>query len=118
MDYQELVRTELVTDFVTHQSLYVIRLESGARIEVTRCFTRQPPIEDEHNYSSFMWVKSLQGLFLLRQQFYQSRPLGWQVVREVVPVDAGLHFFEEFDDQILDFITSRGLHQLEPPADD
>ncbi|MGE0489726.1 MAG: hypothetical protein AB7S38_10980 [Vulcanimicrobiota bacterium] len=117
MEYQELVRDELVTDFVTHQSLYVIRLETGARIEVTRCFTRQPPIEDEHNYATFMWVKSLQGLFLLRQQFYQGRALGWQLVREVTPVDGGLHFFEEFDDQILDYITSRQLHRLDPPVD-
>ena len=103
MRFDEVVLQEKVLDFEIQGISYLAHTERR-RIDILKTFNHQPPITDEKNYSTFMWVKAYQGYYVLRQEFVELSPLPWTIIREIIPEDPGFYFFEQFDDQIGDYL--------------
>ncbi len=117
MNFKAQPLDDEILDFVTTEAAYLICTHSGLTLHVRKCRTRQPAIEDEDNYTSFMWADTLQGYFLLRQQFWHGKAQPWRLIREITPQEASVFFFDQFDDQVLDYVLSEELHRCpEPPA--
>lgn len=93
-----------------NESSYIMRSEGGLRLDVTKCYSYQPEIEaGAESYSAFMWLRSLQGCYVLRQDFVEGEAGPWVVVREVVPENPGPYFFEEFHDTFPEYVAERFL---------
>ncbi|MEW6278344.1 MAG: hypothetical protein AB1758_06975 [Candidatus Eremiobacterota bacterium] len=91
-----------VVQFVTTEAAYIAYTAQGRRLDILKSVSVQPPIREEASYATYMWVRALQGYFLLRQRIEESKPGPWFVIRELVPEQDYL-FFENFQDQVEEF---------------
>lgn len=70
------------------------------QVDIMKCRTFQPSIQDPNDYSSYMWIKGYQGYFVLQQRFQDQHAHPWQVVREVEPETDSFDFFDAYGDQL------------------
>ncbi len=79
----------------------------GRRADIIKCHPFQPEISDHLNYSAYLWVKAIQGYFLLRQRFIEEHPCEWRIVREVEVEDPERDFFDEMGRSLMaEFATT------------
>lgn len=97
---------EEVIQFVTHDLSYIAYTNSGRRLDILKSMSAQPPIQNPEDYYSYMWVKALQGYFILRQHYVESVASPWYVIRELKP-ETEFHFYEEFLDELDTFLAER-----------
>lgn len=99
-DYETVVlEPDEVIQFVTHDLSYIAYTRTGRRLDITKSMSAQPAIVNPDDYFSYMWVKALQGYFLLRQRYVESVAEPWFVVRELKP-ETDFRFYEEFLDEL------------------
>lgn len=98
-DYRSIELEDEVISFVTHEVSYIAFTREGRRLDILKSSSFQPEIEDPEDYFTYMWVKALQGYFLLRQRYVESRPQEWFVIRELEP-ESNYLFYEEFLDEL------------------
>lgn len=104
MKFSEKELDDPVTSFVTGELSYHARTEGRLGIDIVKCYTRTPEIEDPENYLSYMWVNSVQGYYVLEQAFEKGEPQDWRLIRQIIPEEPDIYFFEKFDDQFLDYV--------------
>lgn len=104
MKFEELILDDIVVRFETGGMEYTAESEGGRLLHILKVFNHQPPIVDEENYSNFLWIKAFQGYYIFRQDFLKRAPLPWVIIREIVPEDPGIYFFEQFDDLMPDYL--------------
>lgn len=75
-------------------------------MDIAKCRSFQPPIDDHQRYASYLWVKAVQGYFVLRQWFIEGHPCEWRVIRELEVTEEELHFFDEHGDLLEAELTS------------
>lgn len=90
---------EEVIQFVTHELSYIAYTRTGRRLDILKSHSVQPPIEDPENFTTFMWLKALQGYFVLRQHYVEKVSEPWYVIQELKP-ETDFRFYEEFLDVV------------------
>ncbi|MBI3924549.1 MAG: hypothetical protein HY319_03340 [Armatimonadetes bacterium] len=95
-----------VLQFVADQTGYRVWTESGTRLDVVRCNSIQPDIVDPEDYCTYMWIKALQGFFLLRQRICAREPQDWFLVQEVLPAINDPAFFFDYWDRLGETLSS------------
>jgi hypothetical protein len=109
----DLIRSEDVLDDVVKQFVvdahgYFAYAASGLTLTIVRALSVQPPIADDQDYYTYLWVESVNGFFLLRQQVLQCAAQSaqeWVVVRRIEPNDT-FNFFFEFLDGIEEYVKT------------
>lgn len=87
-----------IQTFVVDTGSYYFVAVGGLRGDIRRCRTFQPDIKDPDDYFFFMWVESVQGYFLLKQQFLEGRAQEWYLIAEIITEESGPAFFEELSE--------------------
>lgn len=105
MKYTLHPRNIEVHQFVTSSSAYTIHAD-GLRMDVARCQNLQ---RDE--LQSFMWVKAVQGYFVLEQSPLGRNPGHWQIILEIEPQENSSSFFPWFEDNFWELLSEH----LVPP---
>lgn len=104
---------EEVIQFVTHDLSYIAYTRTGRRLDILKSHSVQPPIADPENFVTFMWLKALQGYFVLRQRYVEKVPEPWYVIQELRP-ETDFRFYEEFLDVVDDHVIGgRGPRDTE-----
>ncbi len=75
--------------FASTDYSYTAFLEGDRRLDVARCQNFQA----EDGRLAYLWIQSLQGYFLARQDLGQGRQAGWELLLEVVPEEPSSQFF-------------------------
>jgi hypothetical protein len=75
-------------------------MSDGRRADIIKCRPFQPSIRDHADYMSYLWVKSLQGCFVLRQHFVEGQAGEWRVILEVEEDRDDFDFFDKAGDEI------------------
>lgn len=106
MAVNEVEKEELVIEFQTTRDSYSMWTETGMRCDIMKCHTQHLGSGDPENYPSYMWVKSLQGYFVMRQEIKDNKAGNWIILREIQPDDPGRYFFEEFADNFEAYVRA------------
>lgn len=85
---------------MTAQGSYYFLAADGRRGDIIKCRNIQPPIQDYENYETYLWLKTVQGYFLLRQHFVDGGAQEWRICREIVIEDPSFDSFEEIGDHL------------------
>lgn len=93
--YQLHSRHLLVCNFHSSPTAYVAFCQDNMRLDIAKCRNYLPPVIDPMDHCHYMWVQSLQGFFILRQQIREKVSDEWYVVAEVTPDEFSSYFFEE-----------------------
>jgi len=101
----ERVLEDPVPHFVTNEHGYFAYADSGLSLTIVRAHSFQTPITDPENYPSYLWVESVNGFYLLRQEVLEGAPQPWVIVREVLPEEPH-NFFYEFLAVLEDYARS------------
>lgn len=101
------IEPDEVIQFVTHEVSYIAYTRMGRRLDILKSTSVQPPIADQQDYDSYLWVKALQGYFVLRQRYVESIAEPWHVISELEP-ETDFRFYEEFLDVVEEFVASAG----------
>lgn len=102
---QEMILEEEVIDVICNSSLYEMRTSTGRRISVIQCETFSFPREQGNsqapaeNYAAGLWIRSLQGYFVFRQEFHNYKSGPWLLVKEVAP-DGLPGFYDRYFTQL------------------
>lgn len=86
------IRSEAVTHFEPYGKGYYALLRGGARLDIARVETFQPPIADFNDYFGYMFIQTQFSFFILRQRIYENRPQPWELHLEIEPHEPA-HFF-------------------------
>jgi hypothetical protein len=107
----DIVNERVIRDEIVHWVYddlgYYAYAGSGLTLNIVRSISVQLPIENPDDYSTFLWLETLQGFFLARQRLLDSSPQGWWLIRELMP-DESHAFFQRFGDSIHDYLA--GIH--------
>ncbi|MFC1474966.1 hypothetical protein ACFLQK_02865 [bacterium] len=76
---------EEVTHFEVYENGYYVLLRRGDRLDVTRAFNMQPPIENSDDYYSYLFAETQQGFFLMRLRVLGNVAQGWELYLEMTP---------------------------------
>lgn len=109
--FSEWPMEDEVFRFVTDNQNYSARTRAGMELRILKAWTYQPPVEDENNFATFMWVQTVEGFFLLRQHLVHSQALSWYLVRRVLPSPGQPHFFHDFQDLLPEYVEVQGLNE-------
>lgn len=100
-----------VHQFITNSAAYTIHAE-GLRLDVARCQNLQ---RDEAQ--AFMWLKAVQGYFVLEQSPLGRRPGHWRIILEITPEETSSSFFPWFEDhfwsELSDWLVAPRTHEEE-----
>jgi hypothetical protein len=80
-----IVLEEEVHLFEAYEHGYFALLQRGPRIDILRIFNFQPEICDFNDYPTYMFIESMQGFFIMRQDVREGRPGPWIVCAELHP---------------------------------
>lgn len=108
--YSEWPMEDEVFRFVTDHMNYSARTRSGMELRILKAWTYQPPVQDETNFATFMWVETVEGFFLMRQHLVFNQALPWHILRRVIPSPGHPYFFHDFQDVLPDYIEKQGLN--------
>lgn len=108
--YSEWPLEEEILRFVTDQTSYSARTRSGMELRILKAQTFQPPVQDEDNFATFLWIETVEGFFLLRQHLVYSQALPWYLLRRLIPAPGQPHFFHEFQEELESYIEAQGLN--------
>ena len=96
--YQFRSRHLLVCNFHSSATAYVAFCQDNVRLDIAKCRSYLPPMIDLLDHCNYMWIQSLQGFFILRQQVRGRVSDEWYVIAEVEPDEFSSYFFEEMWD--------------------
>lgn len=88
------------------QGAYYFVASDGRRGDIVKCQTHQPEIQNGDDYFYYMWVKAIQGYFVLKQQFLEGQAQQWYLIGEVETEETSPAFFDELTDHLLAQINS------------
>lgn len=108
--YSEWTLEDEVLRFITDATSYTARTRAGMELRILRAWSFQPPVEDENNFASFLWIQTLEGFFLLRQHLVGSQAMSWHILRRLIPEPGQPHFFHDFQDELPTYIEAQGLN--------
>ncbi len=89
-----------ILSFVTAHGSYYFLAADGRRGDIIKCRNLQPPIQDHENYETYLWVKAVQGYYLLRQFFIDGQAQEWRICKEITIDDPNLESFDEVGDHL------------------
>lgn len=93
------IREEVVT-FTTEPKRYAAETITGRRVNIVRSRSHQPPILQDGDFKTYLWVEALTGFFLFSQRFQEGRAGPWILEEEFVPENPEHFFFDFFDEHV------------------
>lgn len=96
---EEHVHDEII-DFIMDATGYYAVSTCHGLITIVRSKPIQPPIGDERNYTTYLWVEGSLGFYLLAQQIVKGKPQEWFLLRCITP-EAKYGFFDAFEEHLL-----------------
>jgi hypothetical protein len=96
----------IILTFVVDANLYYFVASDGRRGDIVRCRTLQPPVVDENDYFYYLWAETIQGYFVLRQQFLEGQAQDWLLRAEVEVEERGPWVFDEMSGWLQEMIES------------
>ncbi|MBM3464682.1 MAG: hypothetical protein FJX76_21505 [Armatimonadetes bacterium] len=96
---------DTIVQFVTSEHGYFAYSAQGRSLTIVRAHSYQPEIVDEEEYHTWLWVESLDGFYVLRQQIVAHEPKEWTIVAEIIPAER-YAFFIEFLDHLPEFVAA------------
>lgn len=83
---------EEVTHFVAENNGYYAILRRGERLDITRVFHLQPPIENLEDYRACMFAETAQGFYLFTQRIVENKPQPWEALLRLEAVEPRLFY--------------------------
>ncbi len=99
--------------FIAAEGAYYFLVSDGRRGDIAKCRTLQPPIHDQENFRTYLWVQAVQGYFLLCQHFLEGKAGEWRLVSEIEIEEGTMYAFDEIGDLLLEQLQEVNL---EPPT--
>jgi hypothetical protein len=87
-------RDDEVTHFEAYGSGYYALLRGGARLDIVRVESFQPPIDDPDDYFCCMFIQTQFSFFVLRQRIVENAVQPWELYLEIEPREPA-HFFRQ-----------------------
>jgi hypothetical protein len=89
---KEVYINEEVKDFYIDEEWYYCVTEKGRCLNITKSVSIHPPVKDIYDYFSYLWIETLEGFFLFKQEIVDLKPKKWILEKQIIP-DEEYEFF-------------------------
>jgi hypothetical protein len=93
--YEEETLEDEIIAFEMDPEGYLAITANHGFITILRSKSLQPPISNEQDYLTYLWVEAAEGFFLLSQQIREGKPEGWLLIRRITP-ESREDFFHDY----------------------
>lgn len=103
---EEIAMEEEIIDFYIEDGVYFAVSTSGRIFHIRKIVGIQPEIINEEEFFTYLWMETIEGFFLLRQQIKEGKVSKWTIEKEIIPFEY-FNFFENYQEKIKKMLTKR-----------